>query len=106
MTAGRTNIAGEREVEGTGLDSRFELDFLEGDELSGELVPGLVDDAVGALADLLDLDEVVEADRVLAVHVGAKEGTEDDATTKFLLASLLLSNGIASPIEALIFCLE
>ena len=42
MTAGRTNIAREREVEGAGLDSRFELDFLEGDELSGELVPGLV----------------------------------------------------------------
>ena len=65
----------------------------------------LEDHSVGALADLLDLDEVVEAHRVLAVHVGAKEGTEDDATTKFLLASLLLSNGIAS-IEALIFCLE
>ena len=62
MTAGRTNIAREREVEGTGLDSRFELDFLEGDELSGELVPGFVDDAVGALADLLDLLEVLHGE--------------------------------------------
>ena len=59
----------------------------------------LEDHSIGALADLLDLDEVVEADRVLAVHVGAKEGTEDDATTKFLLASLLPSFGPSAPYE-------
>ena len=57
-----TNNAGEGSVERTGLDSRFELDFLEGDELSGELVPGFVDDAVGALADLLDLLEVLHGE--------------------------------------------
>ena len=34
----------------------------------------LEDDSVRALADLLDLDEVVEAHRFLAVHVAAAAG--------------------------------
>ncbi len=39
--------------------SRLQADFLQGDDLLGHAVLGLVDDAVGALADLLDLGEVV-----------------------------------------------
>ena len=58
---------GGKESERVLIDLRFELDFLEGDELAGELVPGLVHDAVGALADLLDLLEVLH-DGTLFTH--------------------------------------
>lgn len=51
-------------------DLRFKPNFLQGDVLVGDLVPGLVDDAVGALADLLDLLEVV--------HDHEVEGDDDD----------------------------
>ena len=62
-------MAGGRDGKGrTSLDLRFELDLLEGDELAGELVPGLVHDAVGALADLLYLLEVLHDDRHRTLH--------------------------------------
>ena len=38
---------------------RFEPNFLESDELVGDLVPGLVHDAVGSLADLFNLLKVL-----------------------------------------------
>ena len=69
---------GGRDVGGSAdrasVDLRFKLDFLQSDELAGELVPGLVDDAVGALADLLDLLEVLHGDiTLLTIHAPAVE---------------------------------
>ena len=60
---------------GNFCDLRFQLYLLEGDELSGELVPGLVHDAVRALADLLDLLEVLHA--ALALGNNCKHSSPD-----------------------------